>query len=149
MKMTFHPFVPFTSKILKERNWIFKTLDYFKVLFRIYLYCRLGSVSTLTKWINVFSKNENFKFFWNYIFFYHLLWYCDMSSEIIQNVAYENYDDFQHVNFMFSQNFISLIWGLFNDETDLGIRYEKMVGHLQDDPKRAISSAKFSNFIQL
>jgi hypothetical protein len=23
-----------------------------------------------------------------------------MSSEIIQHVAYENYDDFQHVNFM-------------------------------------------------
>jgi hypothetical protein len=27
--------------------------------------------------------------------------YCDMSSEIIHNVAYDNYDDFQ-------QNFISL-----------------------------------------
>jgi len=70
-----------------------------------------------------------------------------MSSKIIQNVAYENYDDFQHVNFIFSQNFISLFWGLFNDETDLRIRYEKMVGHLQDDPKPTISSAKFSNFI--
>ncbi len=23
-----------------------------------------------------------------------------MSSEIIQNVAYDNYDDFQHVNFI-------------------------------------------------
>jgi hypothetical protein len=31
-----------------------------------------------------------------------------MSSEIIQNVAYDNYDDFQHVNFIFSQNFILL-----------------------------------------
>jgi hypothetical protein len=31
-----------------------------------------------------------------------------MSSEIIESVAYENYDDFQHVNFIFSQNFISL-----------------------------------------
>jgi len=31
-----------------------------------------------------------------------------MSSEIIQNVAYDNYDDFQRVNFIFSQNFISL-----------------------------------------
>ncbi len=32
-----------------------------------------------------------------------------MSSEIIQNVAYDNYDDdFQHINFIFSQNFISL-----------------------------------------
>jgi hypothetical protein len=31
-----------------------------------------------------------------------------MTSEIIQNVAYDNYDDFQHVKFIFSQNFISL-----------------------------------------
>jgi hypothetical protein len=28
-----------------------------------------------------------------------------MSSEIIKNVAYDNYDYFQHVNFIFSQNF--------------------------------------------
>jgi hypothetical protein len=34
-----------------------------------------------------------------------------------------NYDDFQHVNFIFSQNFISLFWGLFNVETDLKVRY--------------------------
>jgi hypothetical protein len=40
-----------------------------------------------------------------------------MSSEIIQSVAYDNYNDFQHANFIFSQNFISLFWGLFNDET--------------------------------
>jgi hypothetical protein len=44
-----------------------------------------------------------------------------MSSEIIQSVAY-NYDDFQHANFIFSQNFISLFWGLFNDETNLRVR---------------------------
>jgi hypothetical protein len=30
-----------------------------------------------------------------------------MNSEIIQSVAYDNYDDFQLVNFIFSQNFIS------------------------------------------
>jgi hypothetical protein len=30
-----------------------------------------------------------------------------MSSEIIQSVAYDNYDDFQHVNLIFSQDFIS------------------------------------------
>jgi hypothetical protein len=29
-----------------------------------------------------------------------------MSNEIIQSVAYDNYDDFQHVSFIFSQNFI-------------------------------------------
>jgi hypothetical protein len=44
-----------------------------------------------------------------------------MSSEFIQNVAYDNYDDFQYVNFIFSQVFISLFWGLFNDETDLRV----------------------------
>jgi hypothetical protein len=42
-----------------------------------------------------------------------------MSSEIIQNVAYDNYDDFQHVNFIFSQNFIALFLGLCNDKIDL------------------------------
>jgi hypothetical protein len=44
-----------------------------------------------------------------------------MSSEIIQSVAYDNdnYDDFQHDNFIFSQNFMSLFGGLFNGETDL------------------------------
>jgi hypothetical protein len=31
-----------------------------------------------------------------------------MNSEIIQNVAYDNYDDFQHHNFIFSQNIISI-----------------------------------------
>jgi hypothetical protein len=33
------------------------------------------------------------------------------------SVVYDNYDDFQ-LNFIFSQNFTSLFWGLFNDETD-------------------------------
>jgi hypothetical protein len=28
-----------------------------------------------------------------------------MSGEIIQNVTYDNYDDFQHVNFIFSTKF--------------------------------------------
>jgi len=44
-----------------------------------------------------------------------------MRSEIIHNVA-SNYDEFQHVNFIFSQIFISLFWGLFIDETDLRVR---------------------------
>jgi hypothetical protein len=37
-----------------------------------------------------------------------------MSSEIIQSVAYDNYDDFHHVMFIFSQIFISLFGGLCN-----------------------------------
>jgi hypothetical protein len=45
-----------------------------------------------------------------------------MNSEIIQSVAYDNYHDFQYVNFIFSQNFISLFWRLFKDETDLRVR---------------------------
>jgi len=45
-----------------------------------------------------------------------------MSSEIIKSVAYDIYDDFQHFNFIFSQNIISLFWGLFNDKIDLRVR---------------------------
>jgi hypothetical protein len=31
-----------------------------------------------------------------------------MSSKIIESVAYDNYDDFQHVNLIFLQKFFSL-----------------------------------------
>jgi hypothetical protein len=44
-----------------------------------------------------------------------------MSSEMIRSVANDNYDDFQHVKFIFSQIFMSL-FRLFNDETDLRVR---------------------------
>ncbi len=43
-----------------------------------------------------------------------------MSNEIIRTVAYDNYDDFQHINFIFLQNFISLFLELFNDKMTLG-----------------------------
>jgi hypothetical protein len=33
-----------------------------------------------------------------------------MSSEIIQSEAYDNYDDFQHVHFIFSQKNHFTIW---------------------------------------
>jgi hypothetical protein len=46
-----------------------------------------------------------------------------MGNEIIQSVAYDNYDDFQHINIIFSQNFISLFVGLLNNETDHKVRY--------------------------
>jgi len=45
-----------------------------------------------------------------------------MNSEIIQSVACDNYNDFQHVNFIFSQVFISLFWELYKDEIDLRVR---------------------------
>jgi hypothetical protein len=48
-----------------------------------------------------------------------------VSNEITQSVAYDNYDDFQHINVLFSQNFISLFLGLFNDETYPRVRYSK------------------------
>ncbi len=54
-----------------------------------------------------------------------------MSSEIIQNVAYDNYDGFQHFSFIFSQNFISIFWLLFNDETDLRVRYQLNIDELK------------------
>jgi hypothetical protein len=43
-----------------------------------------------------------------------------MSSEIIQNVTYDNYDDFQHVNSVFSQYFISLFWNYLMMKLTLG-----------------------------
>jgi hypothetical protein len=33
-----------------------------------------------------------------YYVFHHLLLYCDMSNEIIQSIAYDSYDDFQHLS---------------------------------------------------
>jgi hypothetical protein len=52
-----------------------------------------------------FSKNENKFIFKNIeIILLSIIYYkyCDMGSEIIQNVAYNNYDNFQYVNFIFS-----------------------------------------------
>jgi hypothetical protein len=84
-------------------------------------YLSLGSVSTLTKQIIIFFKKW-IRFLIFKIIYISITYYkcCYMNSEIIQNVAY--YDDFQHDNFIFSQKFISLFWGLFNDETDLSLR---------------------------
>jgi hypothetical protein len=41
-----------------------------------------------------------------------------MRNEIIQIVACHNYDDFQHLNFIFSLKIIPLFYKLFNDEID-------------------------------
>ncbi len=46
-----------------------------------------------------------------------------MSSEIIQSVAYDSYDDFQHINFIVSHKCVSLFWGLFEDEIGLRVKY--------------------------
>ncbi len=42
-----------------------------------------------------------------------------MSCEIIQFGAYDNCDNFQHGNVIFSKKIISLFSRLFNDEIDL------------------------------
>jgi hypothetical protein len=86
------------------------------------IYHSLGSIFKLTKQIIIiFQKKLIFKNL-KLLDFHDLLWYCHKNCEIIQSVAYDNYDDFQHVNFIFSQKFISLFWGLFNDKTNLKIR---------------------------
>jgi hypothetical protein len=50
-----------------------------------------------------------------------------MNNEIILSVAYDDFDDFQHVNFGISQIFISLFWALFNDKTNLKVRHIMLV----------------------
>jgi hypothetical protein len=47
-----------------------------------------------------------------------------MTNEIMRCVDDDNYDDFQHIKIMFLQNFISLSSELFNDETDLTVRFK-------------------------
>jgi hypothetical protein len=58
-----------------------------------------------------------------------------MSSEIIASVAYDNYDDFQCFNFIFSQNFISLFWWLINDKIDLRVSYAICLFHKCPSPR--------------
>jgi hypothetical protein len=50
-------------------------------------------------------------------------------SEIIENVPYDNYDDFQLVNFIFSQKVVSLIWRSFNGETNLTLGKAHQISH--------------------
>jgi hypothetical protein len=75
-----------------------------------------------------FKKNEFLKKIWkNNIYIYIYIIYYNIVIQVVKlfrvYVAYDNYDDFQHVNFIFSQNFISLFLGLFNDKTDLRVRH--------------------------
>ncbi len=73
-----HPFTPCCPSLLihcprKKKTWISlkpprPTLSLF------FYYYTLGSVSTLKKWIIIFSpKNNSFKFIFNCIFFHRLL----------------------------------------------------------------------------
>jgi hypothetical protein len=65
-------------------------------------YCSLGSASPLKKLIIRFWKKIIFEIF----FFHDLLLYCHMRSEILQILACNIYDDFQHLTFKFSPKFI-------------------------------------------
>jgi hypothetical protein len=49
-----------------------------------------------------------------------------MSSQIIQSGAYDNYDDF-NMPIPISQKIISLFWQLFNDKSNLRVRYPFIV----------------------
>jgi hypothetical protein len=87
-------------------------------------YHSIGSVSTLTKWIYVFFQKMNSYFNFK-IIIYSIIYYNIAISvmKLFISVAYDKLWWFQHVNFIFSQNLVSLFWGLFNDETDLRVRY--------------------------
>jgi hypothetical protein len=58
-----------------------------------------------------FTKLIHFQFLKLLNFFHELLGYCHMNTEVIQSEAYDNnYDDFQHVNFLFSQkNYFTIL----------------------------------------
>ncbi len=45
-----------------------------------------------------------------------------LSYEVVKILFYDNYNDFQNLNFMFSQNLVSLFRELFNGKTDLRVR---------------------------
>jgi len=49
-----------------------------------------------------FPKNEYFKilnYYYSIIYYYLVIW---VINEFIQSITYDNYDGFQHVNFIFS-----------------------------------------------
>ncbi len=50
-----------------------------------------------------------------------------MSKEIIQNVAYDNYHDFQHINSYFQKKLFHYFSNYFNDETDFRVRYSSCI----------------------
>ncbi len=70
---------------------------------------------------------------------------------IIQSVAFDNYDDFQLLNFIFSQNLISLFRGLFNNETNLRARYAVILlqGELVDSEAQILILGHFKTSIYL
>jgi hypothetical protein len=97
-------------------GWCLSHLTTYNYLYTSYL--KVGfHIEKMNNWF--FNKILLFHKFKINIF-HDLLWYCHMRIEIIQIVTYNNYDDFQHLNFIYWQKIISL-W--FNDEIDCKVRY--------------------------
>jgi hypothetical protein len=46
-----------------------------------------------------------------------------MRIDFLKIVANDNYNNFQHLTFIFSQKIISLFWKLFTDELNIRVRY--------------------------
>ncbi len=118
----FYKIPPIISKQVSHCSWcdsLQKNIIMLDITLLITSYCRIshyymvarfiwqvhrnvGSISTLSK--TNFKKKTYFVFkIWNYRIFHDLLRYCHMSNEVIRSLAYDNYNNFQHVKFIFSQ----------------------------------------------
>jgi len=70
------------------------------------------SVSTLTKQTISYFQKKLILFLMLRLLIFSMIYYdivIRVGIQMIQSVAYDNYDDFQHVNFIFSQKIVS-IW---------------------------------------
>jgi hypothetical protein len=94
-----------TSDLHMWHNFLYITMD-----FRTKITTYVSNILIILPWSGVsfhIDKTNN-------LFF---------SSEFIFQSWNDNYDDFQHVNIIFSQNLIPLFGGLFNDKTNFRVRY--------------------------
>jgi hypothetical protein len=83
-------------------------------------YPSLRLASTLTRQNNLFEKNYfvNLDFHIFTIYYHIFIWRVKLFR-----CNSNNYDSFQHLNFIFTKKKNSLFKKLFNDEIDLGVRY--------------------------
>jgi hypothetical protein len=90
-------------------------------------YHSLGSVFTLTKRIILFyfkwNSSLNFENIYISIISYNIVIWVMKSFKMWHMIIMML---FNMSNFIFSQIFISLFWGLFNDKTDLRVRYSRI-----------------------
>jgi hypothetical protein len=98
----------------RTNYWIIELLLLLmSVFFSPHHYRSLGSVSTLMKWIIFFFQKPNLVFnFEIYKIFHALLWYCHMSSEIIQSVIDDILQWFSTCQLhILTKKIVSLFWG--------------------------------------